>query len=156
MEWSWLQHFCLTSRSRFSSDIIFRRWCHKRLCAAKAAVRSERRAVAGLFDHLGARASRVGGTVRGPGTREPVFLKGKGVRGSREGNFFVPKRGLELRNSRNSAKEYIRTRFGSVASSDVRLECTWSQQFMRQAMKSENRQPFEVQSYVGRSRHPSD
>jgi hypothetical protein len=25
----------------------------------------------------------------------------------------------------------------------------WSQQFMRQTMKSENRQPFEVQSYVG-------
>ena len=43
---------------------------------------------------------------------EPVFLKWKGVQGASEGDFFVRIRPGTRKLSLDSAKDYIRTRFG--------------------------------------------
>ena len=47
---------------------------------------------------------------------EPVFLKWKGVEANAEGDFFVRSGPGTAKLSPESAREYIRTRFGSLAS----------------------------------------
>lgn len=57
------------------------------------------------------RTVRVVSCQRSP---EPLFLKGKGLEATPEGDFFVRSGPGTVRLEPGSAKEYVRTRFGRV------------------------------------------